>query len=153
MAKLSKVVGDELWKIAQGKENAIPCIIATSKSAAVIDEHMQDQHFYAIRANVVFNTYRLWNRQDSSAILRLQNHQFLLFYAHKRPSPFLYTCPTKTLFKSSRWRMLSWVQLNQQTGCITSCHLVNELINLLLTWRNTKKIWVLCWLNRSHCYW
>jgi len=41
----------------------------------------------------------LRNCQDGSAIMRLRNRQFLLFllfYAHKKPSPFFYTYLTKT---------------------------------------------------------
>ena len=45
IAKLSKMVGDELQKFAEGNESAVPGVIATPKSAAVIDEHMQDQYF------------------------------------------------------------------------------------------------------------
>jgi len=51
MAKLSKMVGDKLWKLAEGKEIAILGIIATPESAAMIDTHMQDQYFCADRAN------------------------------------------------------------------------------------------------------
>jgi len=39
------MVGDELQKFAEGNESAVPGVIATPKSAAVIDEHMQDQYF------------------------------------------------------------------------------------------------------------
>ena len=48
------MVGDELQKFAEGNESAVPGVIATPKSAAVIDEHMQDQYFCTNRAEIVF---------------------------------------------------------------------------------------------------
>ena len=49
------MAGDKL-KSSWGEEIAIPCtrIIATSKYATMIDEHMQDQYFCADKADVVF---------------------------------------------------------------------------------------------------
>jgi len=66
------VVGDEQWKLDEGKEIAIPGITATLKYATIIDKHMQDQYFWTDRADITdvvfkdtpYTRSQEWNEQS-----------------------------------------------------------------------------------------
>ena len=94
---------------------------------------------------------RAWDRESSpvnywhstncaTQLTTVQFANFFVFslYAHKRPSPFFYTYPTKRpSFNDKRWisciwcrPMVSWVQLNQQTGSAKNCPTTNPASRL-----------------------